>query len=153
MNKQLLILWVGIMSATITKAKLSPLLHENPFTYDLGVKIIPSKKDTAGVMICCHGYGHSNDLVNALRTYPISDHLVGFNFPDYGITDAIDHTKSKFGTIDELLPLLYMLKRCVIDLKLSAIKLYGFSAGGGAVVNALAVLNESTYDKQLQSIN
>lgn len=126
------IFWAASMITTVTKADLLPLLQQNPFQYDLGVKIVPSKKERSGVMICCHGYGHSNDIVNSLRSYPISDHLIGFNFPDYGITDESDHTKSTFGSIDELLPLIYILKRCVVDLHISSINLYGFSAGGGA---------------------
>ncbi len=35
---------------------------------------------------------------------------------------------------------------------LPSVSLYGFSAGGGAIINALAVLNTSTYDQQLAYI-
>jgi hypothetical protein len=57
-----------------------------------------------------------------------------------------------FGTIDELLPALYMIKHTVIDEKKSSVDLYGFSAGGGALINTLAVLNSSKYDAQLKKV-
>ena len=149
-----LLLFVGCsMSLAMNKEALQELKKENPFPYDLGIKIIPSKSKKAGVMICCHGYGHCNEIADVVHSFKtVHDHIIGFNFPDYGITPEIDHTKSSFGTIDELLPLLYILKRCVIDLHISTINLYGFSAGGGALVNALVVLNQTNYDKQLETI-
>ncbi|HVW99816.1 MAG TPA: hypothetical protein VHA52_05215, partial [Candidatus Babeliaceae bacterium] len=82
----------------------------------------------------------------------VSDHLIGFNFPDYNITPFMDHTNSSFGTINEVLPLLYLIMRCIVDLKLSSINLYGFSAGGAAIINALAVLNQTIYDQSLKKI-
>ncbi len=94
-------------------------------------------------------------MVDGLASYNvIKDHLVGFNFPDYGIDDngPYDPAKSTFGSIDELLPLLYLIKLCVVDLDRSSVNLYGKSAGAGAIVNALGVLNTSTYDEQLAAI-
>lgn len=133
--------------------KLLKLLDENPFAYNVGIKILPSKAAGAGVTICCHGYGHSNRLADVLHSYQVfSDHIIGFNFPDYGITPQMDHVKSSFGTIHEILPLLYIVKRCVVDLQISRINLYGFSAGGGAIVNALASLNQSSHDEHLKTI-
>lgn len=141
------------MTNTITVEKLHQLAEHKPFTYNLGIKIIPAKKTDAPVTICCHGYGHNNQIVQAVYSaHALPTHLVGFNFPDYNITDAVDHTKSTFGTINELLPLLYILKRCVVDFGLNTINLYGFSAGGGAVVNTLATLNQSTYDTELATV-
>lgn len=141
------------MSHGTTKDMLSILSQQNPFPYDLGIKIIPSKKTNAQVTICCHGYGHCNEIVDAVSTAKtLPDHLIGFNFPDCKITEDTDHTKSSFGTINEILPLLYIIKRCVHDLKLSSINLYGFSAGGGAIINALAVLNQSHHDADLMHI-
>jgi hypothetical protein len=40
----------------------------------------------------------------------------------------------------------------VIDQRLDAIDLYGFSAGGGAVINLIALLNTKTYDAELKKI-
>lgn len=125
-----------------------------PFDYDLGIEIVANKKSTAGVTICCHGYGSSNHIVEVVDSFQaIPDHLVGFNFPDYDLMHRpYNPAKSAFGSINELLPLLYIIKRCVCDASLSAINLYGFSAGGAAVVNAIAVLNQTLYDQQLAAI-
>jgi hypothetical protein len=144
------------MDGGVTKdivSLVSQISQQHPFSYDLGIKVIPSKQAHAGITICCHGYGHSNKIINVVHAAQvIPDHLIGFNFPDYNITGATDHAKSTFGSINEILPLLYIIKRCVHDLELSEINLYGFSAGGGAIINALAVLNQSTYDAQLMDI-
>lgn len=137
----------------VTAHTLQELTKENPFSYNLDVKIISSKKKHAGVTICCHGYGHSNEIADVVHSYGImKDHLVSFNFPDYGITDETNHTKAVYGSIKELLPLLYMLKRTVCDLGISRVNLYGFSAGGGAIINALAVLHMHHYPEELKKI-
>jgi hypothetical protein len=125
-----------------------------PFRYDLGIEVVAHKKSNAGVTICCHGYGgssHTAEIIDSFKVIP--DHIVSFNFPDYDLTNRpYNPLKSSFGSINELLPFLYIIKRCVCDAGLSAINLYGFSAGGAAVVNTLVVLNESAYDEQLASI-
>ena len=145
----LLSLALTLMSYSQAHNNLELLKKENPFPYNLGIKIIPSKNNSPEVTICCHGYGHNNQIVNYVM---LPGTLIGFNFPDYNITPTRDHKKASYGTINEILPLLYILKRCVADLKLPTINLYGFSAGGGAVVNALAVLNHFTYKKELEQI-
>lgn len=148
-----LLLIGAAMPTTVTADRLKSLKKVNPFSFDLGVKVIPSKDKQAGVTICSHGYGHCNEIVDSVRAAnAIKTHLIGFNFPDFGITDASDHAKSTFGSIDEILPLLYLIKRCVADLGLDTVNLYGFSAGGGAVINAIAALNETTFDKQLAAL-
>lgn len=149
----LLTLFLSIMSNSFTQNNLSSLTQHNPFAYNLGVKIIPSKNENSDVTICCHGYGHNNQIVDVVNSFNvIPGTLVGFNFPDYNITPAIDHHKAAYGTINEILPIVYLLKRCVCDLQISKINLYGFSAGGGAIINALAVLNQTLYDKNLEEI-
>lgn len=141
------------MIYSVNKQELLTLKDENPFSYNFGVKVIQSKKAADQVTICCHGYGDSNRLVDIVNSYNvIPGYLIGFNFPDYGITAATDHSKSTFGTINEILPLLYSIKRCVCDLHISTLNLYGFSAGGGAIINALATLNNSRYDAELKNI-
>ena len=62
-------------------------------------------------------------------------------------------TQTTFGTIDELIPLLQVMRVLVIEGKLETINLYGFSAGGGAVINALAVLNSNRYSRELENIS
>ncbi len=124
----------------------------HPFDYNLGLKVV-NGKNTSEITVCCHGYGASNTIVDAIKSYKVIDHtLIGFNFPDYNITDAQDHSKISYGSIREILPLLYVLKYSIDEFNPSKINLYGFSAGGGAVINALGILNTYSYKGELQSI-
>lgn len=153
-NKIFFLLYSIFFMNIVANQNLSLLKQENPFSYNLGVKIISSKNNNTDVTICCHGYGHNNQIVDVVNSFNvIPGNLISFNFPDYNITPAIDHKKASYGTINEILPLLYLLKRCVIDLKLSKINLYGFSAGGAAIINTLAALNQTTHDSQLEKIS
>jgi alpha-beta hydrolase superfamily lysophospholipase len=102
-----------------TKDKLLELIEQNPFNYDLGIKVITCKVSSP---------------------------------TDYNISEITDHNKSAYGTPQEILPLLYLLKRCACDLKLKSINLYGFSAGGGAIINVLSALNTTKYDIYLKPL-
>lgn len=125
----------------------------NPFQYDLGVKILGDRSNASEIMICCHGYGHCNQIVDVVHSYRTFKYpLVGFNFPDYGINPAGDHRNIAYGSINEILPLLFLMKYYVCDEGISIINLYGFSAGGGAIINALSVLNTYAYKEKLQAI-
>ncbi len=149
------LIMVNVMTNSVSKDAILKVITEskNPFTYDLGLKVIPSKDDNAQIMICCHGYGDSNQIADVIHSYGVvSDHLVSFNFPDFGVPEESGYSRPSFGTINEVLPLLYVLKICVIDLQQRAINLYGFSAGGGAVINALSILNQYQYDEQLKKV-
>lgn len=124
----------------------------NPFNYDLQLKILPNEKSDAELLICMHGMGGDHTISEIMRSNPVLPyHIVGFNFPDYG-----SHYKSliqtTFGTFDEIAPALFVLKKCIVDGGVDKVHLYGFSAGGGAIVNALAVLNSNRYDKLLKSL-
>lgn len=135
---------------TLTTALPSQKSH--PFLYDLHSTVIAGKRTDAPVMICCHGYGSNYTIARAVSSWNVvPDHIIGFNFPDYDLRNY-DPKKSTFGSIQEILPLLYMIKKCVIDAGLESINLYGFSAGGGAIINAFAVLNQTMYDEQLKKI-
>lgn len=136
----------------VSVTELSSVAKNHPFSYDLGVTVVPAQQADAGVMICCHGYGHNKGIASIVRSYHAEDHLIGFNFPDYNIRGSSDHRLATFGTPHEIMPLLFLLKSCVSDLKLSTINLYGFSAGGGAVVNALAFLQPDTHDVLLATL-
>ena len=127
---------------------------DNPFLYDLGINIIESQHENAGIMLCFHGYGADSGIVHSVdAAHAVTDHLIGINFPDYSLSlKPYNPNTSAFGTINELLPMLFMLKKCVVDNNLSSINLYGFSAGGGALINMLAVLNQTTYDANLLTI-
>jgi hypothetical protein len=123
----------------------------HPFEYDLHLQIIPGNQSKT--MICFHGMGGNYRIGDYIKEITELDHpLVSFNFPDHDIREGYDAEKTTFGTIHELLPALYVLKTCIIDEKREDIVLYGFSAGGGAIVNLLAVLNGDLYALELQEI-
>lgn len=124
----------------------------NPFKYDLQLKILPSEKKDAELLICMHGMGGDFSLCNILRSNPIIPyHIVTFNFPDYGLRYR-ESIKTTFGTFDEIAPVLFVLKKSIIEGGADKVHLYGFSAGGGAVINTLAVLNSNRYDQSLQNL-
>lgn len=137
----------------ITVDILKQLLQaKSPFGYDLGIKIFPGKAEQGSILICCHGYGANNQIGDCVHeSGAVKDHIISFNFPDYNLRNY-DPKKSTFGTIAELLPLFYILKKCVIDGQQEKISLYGFSAGGAAVINVLAVLNKALHDPQLKEL-
>lgn len=138
----------------ISAEKLTKILHEtkHPFSYNLGIKVFPSKQKDAPIMICCHGYGANNQIGDCVHSSGVvKDHIISFNFPDYELRNY-DPKKSTFGSINEILPLFYVLKKCVVDEQQEKIDLYGFSAGGAAIINMLAVLNHDTYDQKLNEI-
>lgn len=123
-----------------------------PFDYDLHLFSIPGTNSRT--MICFHGYGANYQIAEQLKELQlINATLISFNFPDHDLQEkTYDPHKIAFGTIQELLPAFYVLKKHVIDQGLDTIDLYGFSAGGGAVINVIATLNTSTYDGELAKI-
>lgn len=123
-----------------------------PFDYDLHQFTIPGTNGRT--LVCCHGHGGNYQFAEKLKNLGwIESTLVSFNFPDHDLHQKVyDPQTASFGTIQELLPPLYVLKKCVIDQGYEAIDLYGRSAGGGAVVNLIAVLNASRYTKELEKI-
>lgn len=126
----------------------------HPFSHNLDIQYIESTNKDASLTICCHGYGGNNQIINAVDTCcSIDDHLISFNFPDHGKLISLHNVdQSSFGTINEILPLIYILKKCVIDAKLPAINLYGFSAGAAAIINALALLNAADHHPALTNL-
>lgn len=161
MGFSLRLLWLLVLFANrfivnlqaIEGDKLNELVTKspNPFQYDLHMKMLPGAKQDADVLICMHGMGSDYRLAEIMQGNPVIPyHLIAFNFPDHGL--GRPRMKTTYGTIEELLPALYVWKRCVMDAGVDKVHLYGFSAGGGAIVNALAVLNSDRYDKALKSI-
>jgi hypothetical protein len=131
----------------------SPLSGEknHPFNYDLHLTTIPGTNSK--VMIVMHGMGSDYHLTHTIKEITrTNDTLIGFNFPDHGTILGEDLSKVSFGTVDELLPALFVMKNTVIDKGYEQIHLYGFSAGGGVIINLLEALNSNTYDSQLRSI-
>lgn len=124
----------------------------SPFNYPLNVAFYPSKNPNASVTVCFHGYGGDYKIGQVMRQC-VDEHVVSFNFPDAGIVDWPNSiSKTSYGTINELLPAIYVVKQCLTSCNSKEINLYGFSCGGGAVVNVLAVLNRNDYDAELSSI-
>lgn len=125
-----------------------------PFTYPLKLTMLPAHDQNARVMICFHGSGSDFRIAQILRSNPaIHSHLVSFNFPDSGEAgNRVKGGKTTYGTIQELLPALFVLKQAAVIGHLKSVDLYGFSAGGGAVINTLAVLNTNKYDSDLEKV-
>lgn len=124
-----------------------------PFSYDLHLYSLPGSNQRT--IICFHGYGDNYQIADVLKSlYRPEATLVSFNFPEHDIKQGkeYDPKTASFGTIDELLPAFYVMKKIVIDQNHEAIDLYGFSAGGGAVVNMIAVLNGSAFDSELKRV-
>jgi hypothetical protein len=153
MNKMLVLAFLTMCSllGAVEIEKLAEVFsaQKEPFAYPLNIKAL-SGMGNEDVILCCHGYGSNSRLINVIHSYGVVDaHLVGFNFPDHDITYKSDHRYVKFGTVDELLPALYVLKLIVVDAGADKVSLYGFSAGGGAVVNMIGVLNTQEFDQRL----
>lgn len=122
------------------------------FNYDLHLSRIPG--NSSKVMVCFHGYGGNYQIAARLKEHSgLDETLISFNFPDHDILSRIlDPQQMSFGTIEELLPSLYVLKKIIIEDGMDEINLYGFSAGGGAIVNVIGILNTHTHDAFLQKI-
>lgn len=150
-------MWMNSLACNLNAANVETLneifkTNSPPFTYDLQIKILPGDNPSAELFICMHGMGGDSSLCEVMRSnHIIPYHILAFNFPDYGLRYR-DYTSSTFGTFDELAPALFILKKCIVDKGIDKIHLYGFSAGGGAIINMLAVLNSSRYDKDLQKL-
>lgn len=159
--KSIFLLSIGLLicglASSLDAANVDTLKHiftatPTPFNYDLQIKILPSEKPDAELLICMHGMGSDSSLCELMRSNPVIPyHIVGFNFPDYGLRYR-DISKTTFGTFDELTPALFVLKKSIVDGGADKVHLYGFSAGGGAIINLLAVLNTNRYDKSLQKL-
>lgn len=126
----------------------APLFSAAPFSYDLHLTTISGKNSK--IMITAHGMGGSYKRGEMVKT---DKTVISFNFPDYDYTKRpIKPEEIAFGTIDEILPLLYVIQQCVIIDGNQEIDLYGFSAGGGAVINAIGALNTNRFDEHLEKI-
>lgn len=119
----------------------------SPFTYPLNMTTYPSKTLDAGVTVCFHGHG-GDYQIGAVIVQNIRENVISFDFPDARNIEK----GSAHGSIHELLPAIYVVKQCLEAGNLQSINLYGFSAGGGALINMLAVLNRHDYDQELAQI-
>lgn len=150
----LLIALCCLLSVQFSCSKHKPLAftQPHPFSYDL--HLTEHFRSSSKAIICCHGAGGDYKIMNYVQEYAKTDAtLVGFNFPDHSLRIGLfDPRESTFGTIQEVLPFLYVLKLVVVEQGFKEISLYGFSAGGGAVINTLAILNSNMYEAELFSI-
>ena len=119
-----------------------------PFPYDLHLTAIPGK--SSRTILCFHGSGSSYQFVENFQHLTDST-LLSFNFPDWAGT-KLTPFQATYGSIQELLPALYILKQVILDEQREQIDLYGLSAGGGAVINVLGVLNRSIFEPELLQI-
>lgn len=160
-SRQNIILTIGLGTITLMLNSINrislqqALIDEPPFNYSLNITVYPATTDNADVLIYLHGAGSNIKEAKALyKKSAVPHHIVTFNFPDANTPnfDLLNLDTATFGTINELLPALYVLKRCVIDANLTKIHVCGFSAGGGALINAIGVLHGSDYDTHLAAI-
>lgn len=123
-----------------------------PFSYDL--HLIQLARSPSHAMVCCHGLGGSYQIAEHVRAYAKTDAtLFGFNFPDHSIrVGFFDPSQTHFGTKEEILPALHVLKHVVIKEGFRKVSLYGFSAGGGAVINTLAALSHESFSSYLEEV-
>ena len=144
---------VGLAGIEFTTLNQNLQEARSPFNYDLQVKMIKGESENQNVLLLLHGMGGDNTIADILHSYGIPDHLVSFNFPDASYREGFtDPRTTNFGSIKEVLPVLYLLKKLVLDSRETKINMYGFSAGGGALVNVIGVLNTNKYDSELKKI-
>lgn len=144
----------GIEFDTLEKKLSASQSNNPPFNYPLNLTVLKGQSNNEDVFVAIHGYGGNYTLGTTLQSYKvIPSHLVTFDLPDHDAVDGFyDVKKSAFGTINELQPLLYILKKLAIDANIQTISLYGFSMGAGVLINTLAVLNTTRFDTQLLTL-
>lgn len=127
--------------------------NPSAFNYDLNVSSISGSNSRT--LICMHGFGMNSQMAQSIKELNVTEStLITFNFPEYDFKkrNLSSPRKVSAGSIRELLPVLHVLKCQVVDEKKETIDLYGFSAGGGALINMLAVLNSDRFDEELKKI-
>jgi len=122
----------------------------HPFFYDLHVTQ-EGPLDAKKVVICFHGAGGNYQLPHPKEIEGIR--WICFNFPDHDQNPRTVRAENvSFGTFQELLPAFYVLKKSIVEEGSQDVIIYGYSAGGGALINCLALLQNSTYDDRLKEI-
>ncbi len=122
------------------------------FNYDPNLIVIPN--DPKRVMVCFHGMEDDSSITETVHEQKISKHtLIGIDFPDAGkLRGTFDPHESTFGSDNEILPMLFLLKECLKMENIQELSLYGHSAGGGAIINTLDALLSNRFDEQLNKI-
>ncbi len=140
---------------TITLLTISTSLFafdDHPFDYDLHLSTFPGKNQRT--MICFHGMGADYKLAKYIQQISqLEDNFVGFNFTDHEISkQLLEPENTIYGTIEDLLPAAYVLKKIIIDEGKEAVNLYAFSMGGASLINTLVMLHTDKYDSYLEKI-
>ncbi len=120
------------------------------FGYNPTYELLHAKVPLDHVMITCHGSGANKEIGHMVARH-VQLPIATFNFPDHDMDENFDLFTSSFGTISDYLPLIFLLNN-LIKKGIQKISIYGFSAGGGATIVTLAILNSNAYSKELSSI-
>lgn len=120
------------------------------FGYKMSIELIHQDFESEEVLVTCHGFGANKDI-GYLVAQQVDLPVITFNFPDYDFDHKSDIHATSFGTINEYLPLIYLLK-ALVNKGILTIHLYGFSAGGGALIATLAVLATTEYEHEIRHI-
>lgn len=126
--------------------------HMPRMSYPINIKTFKGKTSNEDILVCCHGYASNNSIGQIIHDSNVtSSHIVSFNFPDFDIHErGFNRSTVCYGSPYEILPALVLLKTIIIDGGADNVSLYGFSAGGGAVINIIATLNTSKFDPFLE---
>lgn len=105
----------------------------------------------ADIMLCLHGFGMDKRIASKVSKAGLTkEHVVSFNFPDHGETIYSSHPDDlRIGTLDELRPVIERLHTYVSEFGVEKLHLYGFSLGGGAAINVLAILKTHRFCEEL----
>lgn len=146
----ILIFFFGSCSTQNSCEKMAGRLDkENPFSHDLSIQCSPGTNQT--ILLCSHGFGGSSQSVMDRVRPNTSDTVISFNYIDHDFShETGDDTKTVVATPLEVMPLLYMLKKCVVDNKLSSISLYGYALGAANIIYAIERLTTENFDDLLK---
>lgn len=123
-----------------------------PFDYDLHLTRIEGT--TGRTLICFHGLAANYQVADRIKLEGnLHDTLISFNFPEYDLLSRITEVESvTLGTVKELLPAAWVLKKCVTEMNMQVLNIYAFSNGAGVFINLLSALNTSRFDSELKQI-
>lgn len=87
--------------------------NRNPFNYKLDVRYSIGK--SKNILLCSHGFGgNSQSVIDRVKPYT-SDTIISFNYFDHDFSHETGNDQmTVMATPLEIMPLLYMLKECVI---------------------------------------
>lgn len=128
------------------------LEKENPFGHDLSVQCLSGTNQI--VLLCSHEFGGSSQSVMNRVRANTPDTVISFNYIDHDFShETGDDTKTVIATPLEVMPLLYMLKKCVVDNNISPISLYGYALGAANIIYAIERLTTENQDDLLRKYN